>query len=117
MPVSWSPLQHSQVTEVLRQHPAESNRCYQAARDILPVARQVDAGACARKLVPREGRFIVPKPPLRVRWFEHAAVHVQQHVVDAVTGVEGTPERSYLEAHWMYPGSLVWEDEVQPVTQ
>jgi hypothetical protein len=112
MPISWSPPQREMVARVLARHPAESNRCGQAAREILPVARQVDAGARARKLLPLEGRFVVTKRPLEQRWYQHVAVHAQEHVVDALTGVEGTPARSYLEQHWMYPESLDWEDEI-----
>ncbi len=45
-----------------------------------------------------------------MRWWEHVAVHVQQHVVDALTGAEGTAERSYLDQHYQYSDRLAWKE-------
>lgn len=108
MTISWLPAQLQAVSEVLDRYPAESNRCESAARELLPIARQLEVSARARKLVPVEGRFLVPKRG--VRWWEHVAVHVQQHVVDALTGAHGTPEPSYLDQHYLYPDRLAWRD-------
>ncbi len=117
MSISWSSVQRSQVAETLERNPAESNRCHQAAGEILPVARQVDPDASKRKLLPREGWFVVPLKPLEHRWYEHVAVHAQAHVVDALTGADGTPEHLYLHQHWKYPEYLVWQDEALAVEQ
>lgn len=108
MTLSWLPAQRDKVSEVLDRYPAASNRCEAAAREILPVARELETGARARKLFPTEGRFLVPRGGMR--WWEHVAVHVQEHVVDALTGVDGTPEPSYLGQHYLYPERLVWRD-------
>lgn len=104
MTISWLPAQLEAVSEVLDRYPAESNRCESAARELLPIARQLEVSARARKLVPVEGRFLVPKRGVRV------AVHVQQHVVDTLTGTHGTPEPSYLDQHYLYPDRLAWRD-------
>jgi hypothetical protein len=108
MPISWTPAQHEKVSEVLDRYPAESNRCEAAAKEILPMARELEATARAHKLVPLEGRFLVPKRGMR--WWEHVAVHVRQHVVDALTGVDGTPVQSYPGQHYLYPDRLAWRD-------
>ncbi|HYO66099.1 MAG TPA: hypothetical protein VEU33_08455 [Archangium sp.] len=108
MTISWLPDQLKAVSEVLDRYPAESNRCESAAREILPIARELEETARARKLVPIEGRFLAPMRG--VHWWEHVAVHVQQHVVDALTGAHGTPEPSYLGHHYRYPDRLVWRD-------
>jgi len=115
MSIPWSPAQQKKVSQVLATHPAESNRCDEAAKEILPTARELDAEARARKLLPREGRYVVTRRPLARRWFFHVAVHVQEHVVDALTGADGTPTDAYLQMHWMHADCLAWEDEAPTV--
>jgi hypothetical protein len=110
MGVNWSGVQRQQVETILATHPASSGRCEQAAREVLPVAGELSSEACARKLVPTEGWFVVPQISVGVRWYEHFAVHVHEHFVDALTGVDGTKENTYLQDHWKHPESLEWID-------
>ncbi|MEK7270838.1 MAG: hypothetical protein AAB215_07875 [Planctomycetota bacterium] len=75
---------------------------------MLPIAREVDGAARARRCEPRHGRFVSPKR----LWLEHVTVLVRSHCVDALTGPDGEEEKSYLNnpAHWEYPDNLLWSD-------
>ena len=90
MAIDWRDSQRTRVDKSLCDHPLESGRCQEAAREILPVATEIDAGARTRLLRPKpgEGRFVVPKVKLGVRWYDHYSVNAQRHYVDALTGVD-----------------------------
>ena len=106
MAVPWSELQRPRVAVVLHECPVESNRCVAAARRIVVIATETDPMAKARKLVPREGRYVAPKDKRGSRWYFHATVRTRDHFVDALTGVEGTALDSYFTTHWCYPELL-----------
>lgn len=74
------------------------------------MAREIESAARARKLVPTEGWFVLPKVSVGARWYEHFSVHLQCHYVDALTGADGTDDASSLEVHWKHPESLGWVD-------
>lgn len=104
MPVTWRDEQRTKVEQCLERHPPDSGMCLEAAREILPVAVQLDGGATAWKLVPRRGRLVVPKTVRLARpWWHHFTVSVQAHYVDALTGPDGTIATTYLEEHWQFP--------------
>jgi hypothetical protein len=117
MAISWTALQFERVSAVLEQYPAEDDRCETAANEILPVAREVDATAQRRRLVPKPeaGWFLAPKRGFQ--WFEHVVVHAQVHVVDVLSGAAGTPLDAYLEEHFKYPDLLEWEPMDEPGLQ
>jgi hypothetical protein len=51
MGVDWSNVQRQRVEAVLEAHPAASGRCEQAARGVLPVARELSSfGSCTQAL-------------------------------------------------------------------
>jgi hypothetical protein len=100
------------VQAVLDAHPAESGRCREAARGVLPLARNVDELAAIAKLLPRPGLgwFVCPARRIDARWSHHFSVRVCEHLVDALSGPDGTPAPSYLAQHWRYPEALQWVD-------
>jgi len=122
MPVRWHQQDAGAVAELIRRFPPSSGWCRVLAARLLVYARRVDRGACVRKLVPEPSRGVfvaplafAPDPP----WEHHFGVHVQDHVVDAFTGAEGTPSMHYLKEHWQYPEALRWvpagEEELKNV--
>ena len=114
MPIEWTSAQKHKVGRILRECPALSGKCELAAKRILPLARERDSAAKARRLVPVPGRgfFVNPRVSLGgARWFHHVAVNAERHYVDALTGVDGTEEERYLEEHWKYPEALMWREE------
>ena len=111
MAIDWRESQRVLVANSLREHPPESGRCKEAALAIAPVARETDPDTRVRELVPREGRFVVPRQSLGgARWYHHFSVRTARHYVDALTGTDGTPEAVYLHEHWKYPDALRWRD-------
>lgn len=110
MPIAWTRPQRQRVQRALRDHPADSGRCEQAARRILPPAHERDAAAQIWQLWPadEDASFVIPKVPAGVLWYLHYTVEAEQHCVDALTGVDGTPRDSYLETHWKAPDQLRW---------
>jgi hypothetical protein len=110
MPIAWTRPQRQRVQRALRDHPADSGRCEQAARRILPTAHERDAAAQIWQLWPadEDASFVIPKAPAGVLWYVHYTVEAEQHCVDALTGVDGTPRDSYLETHWKAPDQLRW---------
>lgn len=106
MPIGWTPNEHDAVAAILIAYPAHSGRCFDAARNILPIAQGRDAEARPWRIKPRQGRFLVPKVSVGKRWFHHYTVEVDQHGVDALTGPGGTDWRTYLPTHWQYPNAL-----------
>lgn len=95
MSIDWSEIQRTAVEGALSRYPAESHECREAARLLLPIARERDAGARAWRLRPREGRYIVPMRSVGRDWFFHVTVETEAHCVDALTGVAGTPRAAY----------------------
>lgn len=102
MAIDWYAGQREGVVAHLSAHPAESGECLEAARAVLPIAKARDPNAHSWKLVPIEGRFVVPKRPLERRWFHHYTVEAVEHCVDALVGADGSPRSGYLEQHWQY---------------
>lgn len=108
MPVDWFAGQRDAVAVLLDAHPAESGRCLEAARGVLPIAQKRDGDARPFKLVPLEGRFVVPRLSVGRRWFHHYAVEVVAHCVDALTGPDGSSRSDYLDRHWQYGDRIGW---------
>ncbi len=54
---------------------------------------------------------MVPKLKPERPWFHHITVEVEAHLVDALTGADGTPRSSYLEQHWTETDALRWEQK------
>jgi hypothetical protein len=108
MAIDWSTSQRPRVGRILRDCPVESGRCRNAARRILPVASETDTVAQIWELWPTEGCFVLAKNPAARGWYFHATVETVTHLVDALTGVEGTSYASYLEAHWLETDALEW---------
>jgi hypothetical protein len=118
MPIAWTRPQRQRVQRALRDHPADSGRCEQAARRILPTAHERDAAAQIWQLRPadEDASFVIPKAPAGVLWYIHYTVEAEQHCVDALTGVDGTPRDSYLETHWKAPDQLRWVPDEEVTT-
>jgi hypothetical protein len=118
MPIAWTRPQRQRVQRALRDHPADSGRCEQAARRILPTAHERDAAAQIWQLWPadEDASFVIPKAPAGVLWYIHYTVEAAQHCVDALTGVDGTPRDSYLETHWKAPDQLRWVPDEEVTT-
>jgi hypothetical protein len=106
MPVDWTSSEFEAISAVLVAHPAASNRCFEAAREVMTIARGRDAAAKGWKITPRQGRFVVPKKDVGQRWFHHFTVEVEAHGVDTLTGPGGTAWSAYLPTHWKYPQYL-----------
>lgn len=106
MSIAWSSEQLAKVTRFLKENDVSSSRCAVAAKKILPVAKELDPAAIARRCTPRFGIFVDPKR----RWFYHATVRAAQHYVDALTGRFGTEEAEYLHTYWADSAALHWDD-------
>jgi hypothetical protein len=106
MAVEWTPDERDAVEAILLALPAQSGRCFEAARGVLPIGRARDPATSAWKIKPRQGRFVVPKVHTGQRWFHHYTVEVQRHGVDALTGAGGTPWDIYLPTHWEHSSYL-----------
>jgi hypothetical protein len=120
MTIPWKPSQRAGVDEILAALPPESHRCDDAARQILPIALEIEPAAGTLRVVadpaqfPRGTWVICPKQPVGRAWYEHWTVGVVAHCVDALTRSDGCEEGRYLEAHWHYPEALVLERKVLP---
>jgi hypothetical protein len=101
--IQWSDPQRERVQAALDAHPAPSNRCAQAAQEVLPAARERDPDATATLVEPCDAIYVQAKG--FSRWFHHVTVGVTQHYVDALTGADGHPEATYLETYFDFPGS------------
>lgn len=110
MAIAWDPSQATRVSDILSRYPVDSGQCALAAREIHPVARERDPGAGAWQLWPGEGRYVVPKVPLRRPWYYHVTVEAEGHCVDALTGVPGTSRADYVKTHWRYD-AMRWEPD------
>lgn len=109
--IGWNEQQRSHVASALATHPLLSNRCAQAARTILPTAREVDADAHGVVIEPPLGALYVQPKGLAVRWYHHVTVAVADHYVDAFPGPDGHAQTTYLATYFDYPE----EHETRPV--
>lgn len=112
MAITWRPARKQQcVKDVLAAHPANKNRCLDAAGYIHPLAHHQDSGArfwllrphpeCGPALMIEEGSIrILPSIPHPPRWVYHVCVETQEHCVCALTGPGGEPKGSYLSEHF-----------------
>lgn len=111
MAIPWSNVQRRRVSRELARLPPQSGRCQDAARGILPVAREVDPSACGILIKPAgRARYVLPKVALAGSpWRFHVTVQATQHYVDALTGADGTPIDSYFDEHWKYSEPEAYE--------
>jgi len=109
MAIDWHAGQRDEVKGHLDSHPVDSGECLEAARKVLPVAQVRDPTAHPWKLVPLEGRFVVPRSPLERRWFHHYTVELLKHCVDAVVGPDGAESPTYLQKHWQHSECINWQ--------
>ncbi len=105
MTVGWNTSQHTRVSAALTRHPLTSPRCADAAREILPVAEELDATAEALLVEPTLpfARYVLPRHRPRPEWTHHVFVRVEAHGVDAMTGVDGHPLATYLTTYFDAP--------------
>lgn len=106
MAVPWTEGQRLRVAEVLTNFPVDSGLCDRAAAGVLPVARESDELAVARRCDPMHGIYVSP----RRKWFFHVTVRTVEHYVDALSGPDGLPEVEYLLSRWEHPDGLAWRD-------
>lgn len=107
--IDWGDERRERVRDILHHHPAGSNACATAAREILPHAVAIDGRAHALVIEPKRGFYVLPRNGLK--WTHHVTVEVARHRVDALTGVDGCPARTYLDAYFQFPEEL----RVRPV--
>jgi hypothetical protein len=110
MAIGWTDPERRDVSDILTRHPVTSNRCADAAREILPVAKGRDPEAKAILIKPRIGWCVLPKRSHGVEWHHHVSTNALMHYVDAITGVDGTPQDAYLSTHWQYADSYIIAD-------
>jgi hypothetical protein len=105
MAIPWSEAQRWRVSTALRRFPPQSGCCEDAARAVLPVAREVDPSSCGILIKPAgRARYVLPKVPLDGSpWRFHVTVRAREHYVDALTGADGTSIDAYFAQHWKYP--------------
>lgn len=108
MAIDWSDEDRASVDALIASYPADSGECEALVRALVPVARRSDASARALEVRPvhAAARFVVPRKPLRRRWYTHALTETRAHALDALTGTEGTPRDAYLETHFQYADVL-----------
>lgn len=107
--IVWQQHQRERIVDILDRHPPESNACVDAARQVLPIAREIDEEALTLVIKARGGRsglFICPVHPAGRRWRYHVTVHASMHRVDALTGADGHPAASYLDTYFQFPDEL-----------
>lgn len=105
--IDWTEEEREAVEQGLRTHPMASGRCTALARIVYAVAKPRDPGARGIHLKPREAaRWLVPKKSGVPYWHTHTFVETQEHSVDAVTGQDGYPARTYVADHWHFHESL-----------
>lgn len=106
MSIAWSNEQRSKVRAILGRHPPHSGRCANAARAILPLARELDESARPWKIVPAlpGAKFVMLKnPPPGLAWAHHITVEVSRHCVDTLPGVDGHLRETYLATFFEAP--------------
>jgi hypothetical protein len=115
MTIPWRPpKKRHEVERILREHPAYSSRCDEAAKGIWPLARGQDGGAgfwllrpapwCGPLLMIQKGVIgILPKgipdPP---KWTHHICVTAEEHCVCALTGPDGFAQERYVEEKFQH---------------
>ncbi len=104
MAIAWTIEQETAVREALEKHGVASARCANAATLVLPVARERDAAAVARRCDPRYGRFVHET----YRWFHHVSVCADAHYLDALTGPPGLESGVYMKTHWTDSEAFAW---------
>lgn len=120
MGVEWSDSQRIRVSGLIEEHPVTTSDCAVLGRKVLPIGRERDAAA--HGLVVRanttQTRFACLKPrhgQVKRRWFHHVTVAVDEHGVDALAGVDGTPLASYLREHFIVNhANDLWLDHSDP---
>lgn len=106
MTVSWNDDQRAKVDAMLAEHPLDSYRCADAARAVLPTARELDGASKARIVLPNllGARWVLPREfSPRPYWAHHVTVAVTDHYVDGLTRSPGEPMSSYLGKHFHRP--------------
>lgn len=111
MAINWTAEQRPRVATLLARHPASSGRCADLARQLCPIALELDPTSKVWRLEPAEGRYIVPKVKLEAPWFFHVTTETAAHYIDALTDINGTPCEGYLAAHWTHTDAIVWSQE------
>jgi hypothetical protein len=106
MAVPWTDKQRPRIVKILTDFPVDSALCDRAAARVLPVARESDELAVARRCDPRFGIYVSPQR----KWFFHVTVRTVGHYVDALAGPDGLPEAEYLASRWQHSDALVWRD-------
>ncbi len=91
MAVRWNDDQQLRVEAALSMHPVESNRCGDAARAILPVAKELEDRARALLILPHpryppRARFVVPLHHLPSPFWTHHPEMLQVEAVDLSRG-------------------------------
>ncbi len=116
MAVPWNPARSIRVDTLLKEYTVESP-CAEVARRLLPIAREEtpDSAGVIIRANTGQARYPVVNPRgVRLFWFYHVAVLVQDHCVDALTGTPGTHRENYFEMHFLNaPGDLRF-DEADP---
>jgi hypothetical protein len=107
--IDWGDERRERVRSILDGHPASSSACAAAAQKILPHALAVDPHSRALVIEPMRGFYVLPRNGLR--WAHHVTVEVTRHRVDALTGVDGHPVKTYLDTYFQFPDEL----RVRPV--
>jgi len=102
MAVEWSDSQSESLQKLLDRYPVASGQCGVLARAILPIARNLSGEARGLRITPKPGvgYFVVTKSGRS--WPCHALVAVEEHGVDALTGLSGTLLQHYLATYWKY---------------
>jgi len=106
MAIAWSTQQEASVSRALTNHGLDTGHCALAAAHILPVARERDRNAVARRCDPCFGRYVNPTR----RWFHHVAVTLEEHYVDALTDPPGLEAAVYMSKHWADAKAFSWKD-------
>ncbi len=107
MTISWDSQQKHAIHGILGKYPPDSGQCFEAADEILPVAKECDETAQILQITSKtRAPYITPKIRLAKPWYEHRTTEVMKHCVDSLTGPDGTESDVYLETHWKYPDAL-----------
>lgn len=104
MAIKWPARRRDAVDRVLRTYPKESRQCEEAAKEIMPFAKEQDPNAVKWKIAPKRGygfRCLAPRVSVGDDpWFYHVFVETEQHGVDSLAGVDGTAADEYLDVHF-----------------
>lgn len=109
MALGWKTEARPKVVELIQRFPPESGACADLARSLMPVASEHDPNVVPVVMRPKVGWLVCPKIDFPCRWYHHVLLVLMSHGVDALTGVDGTSEQTYLETHWKYPDQYIIE--------